>query len=99
MVDERDLTSVRLTIQLDNNRGTECRACGAECPVRYGLPVDDTGDFVENNFDGEWAGVPACKACYDAHAEAGVAGLKIRLRAVRELSRGHAKRAQRGLDG
>jgi hypothetical protein len=85
-IDEEPL---RLTITLypPQDRGATCHACGAECAVRYGLPVDgELGEYVENDFVGEWAGVPACKPCYDAHAEGGVAGLRIRLRALEEIA-------------
>ncbi len=35
----------------------------------WGLPVDDCGDLVPCDYQGEWGGVPACKQCHDAHAQ------------------------------
>lgn len=50
-------------------RWAECWACGADTPCHWGLPLDDTGQLVPNEYEGEWAGVPACKECYEAHAQ------------------------------
>ncbi|HEY7195540.1 MAG TPA: hypothetical protein VH439_17485 [Gemmatimonadales bacterium] len=82
--DDDEPSPLRLTITLypPGDRGTLCHACGAECAVRYGLPVDERGQYVENSYEGEWGGVPACHECFDAHAKGGVVGLEIRLRAV-----------------
>lgn len=48
-------------------RWTECHRCGAETPCKWGLPVDESGSYVPTWYQGEWAGVPACKACYEWH--------------------------------
>lgn len=50
-----------------NPREQECHRCGEVCPVKYGLPVDVGGDYVPNWYEGEWGGVAACRACYEAH--------------------------------
>jgi hypothetical protein len=89
---------LRLTITLypPQDRGTTCHACGAECAVQYGLPVDDSGHYVENDYAGDWAGVPACRACYQAHANGGGVGLTIRLRALTEVAAEIRRDTQRG---
>lgn len=95
-----DELPLRLTITLydPQDAGATCHACGAECAVRYGLPVDgETGDYVENDFVGEWAAVPACRPCYQAHADGGVAGLRIRLRALEEVAGEIRRDTKRGL--
>lgn len=47
---------------------TDCHRCGKATPHKWGLPVDsETGAIVPTWFDGDWGGVPACKACYEAH--------------------------------
>jgi hypothetical protein len=38
-------------------------------PCRWGLPIDNCAELVSNDFEGEWGGVPACRECYEAHAE------------------------------
>lgn len=43
-----------------------CRVCGAETPSRWGLPVH-AGLIVANDWPGEWAGSPACQACWERH--------------------------------
>lgn len=50
-------------------RWAECWACGAETPCQWGLPIDDCGDLVSNDYEGEWGGVPACQRCCEAHAQ------------------------------
>lgn len=51
-----------------NPRDQICARCGAVCPVGHGLPVDESGMVVPNWYQGDWAGVPACKKCHDEHA-------------------------------
>jgi hypothetical protein len=68
-----------LTIRLDPPRWTTCHACGADCAVEQGLPVDETGAYVANDYEGEWAGVPACRRCFDVHAAGGPAALDAML--------------------
>ncbi|HEY7233885.1 MAG TPA: hypothetical protein VH539_07030 [Gemmatimonadaceae bacterium] len=75
-----------LIINLSPRRDTRCHACGATCAVEYGLAVDPTGEFVENDYAGEWGGVPACKPCFDVHRALGVAGLKLRLETLAECA-------------
>jgi hypothetical protein len=69
-----------LVIDLTPRPLTDCAACGVECISEQGLPVDDNGDFVDNDFAGEWGGVPACRRCFDVHAAGGVAALEAMLR-------------------
>lgn len=76
-----------LLVDVSPRRGTTCAACGDETPVECGLPVDDAGDFVANDYTGEWAGVPACRRCYDFHAAHGPAALEAM---VEELHRARA---------
>ena len=45
-----------------------CCMCGVISPGKWGIPVGETGEIVANDFDGEWAGVPACQRCHDRHA-------------------------------
>lgn len=48
----------------------ECWACGDETPARWGLPIrSDTAELADNDYEGDWGGVPACEACWRAHAE------------------------------
>lgn len=47
---------------------TTCHRCGTETPVKWGLPVGEGGEVVPDWWEGWWGGVPACKACYEAHA-------------------------------
>lgn len=69
-----------LIIDLNPRMWTNCHACGAECPSEQGLPVDECGDYVANDYTGEWGGVPACRRCYDVHAAGGPAALYAMLR-------------------
>ena len=52
-----------------NERWAECWACGADTPSRWGLPIDSSAELVPNDYQGDWGGVPACKSCFDAHAQ------------------------------
>jgi hypothetical protein len=48
---------------------TTCLRCGKETPHQWGLPVDAmSGGIVPNWYEGEWAGIPACRECYEKHA-------------------------------
>lgn len=49
-----------------NERRTDCTACGAETPARWGLPVWE-GFVVANDWPGPWGGVPACESCWERH--------------------------------
>lgn len=72
----------------------DCAVCGMPAD-RCALPMYE-GEVVENDAT-EWAGFPACQACYDAHKSLGVRGVDIRLAAmkdalaVRERVRDHLK--------
>lgn len=66
-----------VVIRLDEPWST-CAACGEETPARWGLPVAD-GEVVENDYVGDWGGVPACRACFEIHAAGGVRGLGLYL--------------------
>lgn len=50
-------------------RWAECWACGADTPCHWGLPIDTCAVLVPNDYEGEWGGVPACRECYEAHAQ------------------------------
>lgn len=52
-----------------NERWVECWACGAGTPYRWGLPHDDCGDLVPNEYQGETGNYPCCERCYEAHAQ------------------------------
>ena len=41
----------------------ECHGCGAEGPSRWGIPIWE-GFVLPNDWQGEWAGVDACEACW-----------------------------------
>lgn len=71
-----------ITLYPPQDRGCHCHACGDKCDVQFGLPVNDAGNYVEHDYAGSWAGVPACAACYHAHAADGIDGLEIRLRTL-----------------
>lgn len=72
-----------LVVNLSAPPYVECAACGDEVPSEQGLPVDTSGDFVDNDYDGEWGGVPACRRCYDVHAAGGAAALEAMLAHLR----------------
>lgn len=50
-----------------NDHMTECWACGADTPSRWGLPIGRGGDLVPNDEE-MVGGVPCCRTCHDAHA-------------------------------
>jgi Zn-finger protein len=58
-----------------------CRNCGEPAGERHSLPVDETGEIVGVNYQGEWAGVPACEQCFHIHKACGNASDEI-VRAV-----------------
>ena len=47
----------------------ECWACGLPDLHKWGLPIDECAELVPNDYEGEWGSVPACRECYQAHAE------------------------------
>ncbi len=50
-----------------NEYWTVCHRCNADTPHNWGLPVDENGEYVRNDYEGEWGGVPACEDCYTWH--------------------------------
>ncbi len=64
------------------NLWASCHACAEHTPVEQWLPVNEAGEYVEVLFIDAFAIVPACGACYDAHARGGVAGLLEHLRHI-----------------
>jgi hypothetical protein len=45
---------------------TKCHRCNADTISKWGLPVrEDTAEYCEPDYAGEWGGVPACKPCFD----------------------------------
>jgi hypothetical protein len=44
-----------------------CCICGEWDVSQWGVPVDDIGLIVANDYEGEWGGVPACKKCWQEH--------------------------------
>lgn len=69
-----------LIIDLWSMHVATCAACDEETSATQSLPVDDNGAFVNNDYEGEWGGVPACRRCFDIHAAGGVAALNAFLR-------------------
>lgn len=51
--------------------GAYCCICGEWDLSRWGVPVDDTGLIVANDYEGEWGAKPACERCWREH-EAGM---------------------------
>lgn len=49
-----------------------CCICGVETGDKCGIPVATDGKLVglvvSNEYDGEWAGKPACQECFDDHS-------------------------------
>lgn len=72
--------SVPLVIKMRELWAT-CAACGADTLAQQGLPMSN-GEFVANDFQGEWGGAPACRECFEAHRDGGLVGLNIRLQAL-----------------
>ncbi len=51
-----------------NEAYIDCRVCGAAYPCRYGIPMYE--DLVlHNDYEGEWAGQPACRTSYEAQCK------------------------------
>lgn len=55
---------------------TDCSVCGAPTPARWGVPRDDTGLIVGNDYAGPWGGTPACQGCYRLHQTGALTGLE-----------------------
>ena len=48
----------------------ECWACGEPTPSKWGLPIRiDTVELTSNDYEGDWGGVPACRECFEGHAQ------------------------------
>jgi hypothetical protein len=46
-----------------------CCVCGKEDVNQWGIPIDmETALIADNDFEGEWAGKPACRDCFMLHA-------------------------------
>lgn len=52
----------------------QCCVCGETDMGRWGVPVDDTGLIVANDYAGEWSGKPACRKCWEIHDAGGLVG-------------------------
>lgn len=47
---------------------TDCHICNERTEVKWAVPVNSIdGSVVRNDYQGEWAGMPVCKACFDRH--------------------------------
>lgn len=69
-----------IVIRLDDHYVATCSQCDAITNDRCGLPVDDTGEVVANDYPGDWGGVAACRRCFDIHAAGGPAALEAFLK-------------------
>jgi hypothetical protein len=45
----------------------QCCICGEWDLSHWGVPVDDTGLIVANDYAGEWSGKPVCRDCWAKH--------------------------------
>lgn len=66
------------------------RPCALECgdmaSGNHALPMDMRRvEIVDNDYAGEWVGVPCCERCFNVHAAAGVKGLDAYLKATESL--------------
>jgi len=65
-LEARSVSMKILVIDL-NPREQICHRCNVTCSAEYGLPVGPDGGYVPNWYEGEWAGVPSCRTCYEWH--------------------------------
>jgi hypothetical protein len=83
-------------IDLYGNARAECVACGDECDLRQGIPINEYGEPADHY---EWPDCDvsrsACKPCYDAYMAGGPEGLSNHLHATK-VERAKAK--HRGID-
>lgn len=61
--------SCPLDVIVLDEKWTECHRCGAETLHCWGLPVDEFGDYVPNDYQGEWGGVTGCERCWREHED------------------------------
>lgn len=47
----------------------ECAYCDAADLCKWGIPVSMNAEIVDNDYEGEWGGTPACRVCYEAHQQ------------------------------
>jgi len=64
-----------------NERWVDCIACGAPTLPEQGLPMYE-GEFVPNDWEGEWGGFTACRTCYTIHKRGGPVALNAHLAAL-----------------
>jgi hypothetical protein len=51
-----------------NVRHARCCICGEWDLSKWGVPIDmETALIVANDFEGDWAGKPACQKCWAKH--------------------------------
>ena len=67
LIDKATGDLIATVINLWDEHWTECFLCGKETPSRWGIPVNPEARIVPNNYTGEWAGVPACRECFETH--------------------------------
>lgn len=52
-----------------------CCVCGRWDLSKWGVPISmETCLIVANDFDGDWAGKPACERCWKAHSNGALVG-------------------------
>lgn len=56
----------------------QCCICGEWDVSRWGVPRDDTGLIVANDYDGDWASSPACRKCWEEHERGMHVGMEPR---------------------
>lgn len=44
-----------------------CCICNKISKNNWGVPIDDAGVIVSNDYKGEWSSKPACKSCWEKH--------------------------------
>lgn len=49
-------------------RTIRCAICGNYDLQKFGIPVDsESGEIVDNDFEGDCGGIPVCEGCYVKH--------------------------------
>lgn len=56
---------------------SECVVCGIEEPNTQSVAVSDNGYVVSDDYEGEWAGMPACRACYSKQLRGELTGFDL----------------------
>lgn len=66
-----------LTIYLQYPMAT-CCICGEDDLSRWGVPIGMDGPMVglivANDYEGDWAAKPACRACWQKHGDGELVG-------------------------